>query len=80
MSGFLPTELVGFVDAGAAWTAAESAKIRFQTNSNERVPVVSAGIATRILLSYIPIELYYAHPFQRPGRNWVFGFNIIPGW
>jgi len=80
LSGFVPTELVGFVDAGAAWTANESAKIRFQTNSNERVPVVSAGIATRILLSYIPIELYYAHPFQRPGRNWVFGFNIIPGW
>ena len=37
-------------------------------------------VATRLLLSYIPIELYYAHPFQRPNRSWVFGFNIIPGW
>lgn len=80
LSGFIPTELVGFVDAGAAWTRSESAKIRFSTKTNERVPVVSAGIATRMLLSYIPIELYYAHPFQRPNSKWVFGFNIIPGW
>jgi WD40 repeat protein len=80
LSGFIPTELVGFVDAGAAWTASESAKIRFQTNTNERVPVVSAGVGVRMLLSYIPIELYYAHPFQRPDQQWVFGFNIIPGW
>jgi Tol biopolymer transport system component len=80
LSGFIPTELVGFADAGVAWTAAESAKIRFQSNTNERVPSVSAGIAVRMLLSYIPIELYYAHPFQRPDKNWVFGFNIIPGW
>ncbi len=80
LSGFIPTELVGFVDAGAAWTDNQSAKLKFKTNTNERVPVVSTGIATRLLLSYIPIELYYAHPFQRPGRNWVFGFNIIPGW
>lgn len=80
LSGFIPTELVGFVDAGAAWTSAESAKFKFQTNTNERVPVVSAGVGARLLLSYIPIELYYAHPFQRPDRSWVFGFNIIPGW
>jgi Tol biopolymer transport system component len=80
LSGFIPTELVGFADAGAAWTANESAKIKFQTNTNERVPVVSAGVAVRMLLSYIPIELYYAHPFQRPDKNWVFGFNITPGW
>jgi Tol biopolymer transport system component len=80
MSGFIPTELVGFVDAGVAWTDAEKAKVRFQSNTNDRVPSVSAGIAARLLLSYIPIELYYAHPFQRPDKNWVFGFNIIPGW
>jgi hypothetical protein len=42
--------------------------------------VVSAGAGLRMLLSYIPIEVYWAKPFQRPQRNWVFGFNIIPGW
>ena len=90
MSGFVPTELEGFVDAAAAWckkgesticpAGSESLKIKFAKNSPERVPVVSAGIGARILLSYIPIEVYYARPFQRPDSKWVFGFNIIPGW
>ena len=38
------------------------------------------GVGARFLLSYIPIEVYYARPFQRPDSKWVFGFNIIPGW
>jgi len=77
---FLPTELVGFIDAGAAWTEDEKLKVKFEQDSIERVPVFSAGIAARILLAYIPIEVYYAKPFQRPGEGWVFGFNIAPGW
>jgi len=44
------------------------------------VPVVSAGVSVRMLLSYIPLEFYWAKPFQRPGKGLVFGFNIIPGW
>ncbi len=79
-TGFIPTELFGFADAGVAWTRAERARIRFEKSTAERVPVVSVGAGLRLLLSYIPIELYYAKPFQRPARNWVFGFNIIPGW
>ena len=58
----------------------ESLKVKFATNTQERVPVVSAGVGARFLLSYIPIEVYYARPFQRPDSKWVFGFNIIPGW
>jgi len=79
-TGFLPTELTGFIDAGTAWTENEKPKLRYSTRSNERVPVVSAGIAARILLAYIPLEFYYAKPFQRPDAGWQFGFNIIPGW
>ena len=41
---------------------------------------MSVGAGARLLLSYIPLEFYYAKPFQRPGTGWVFGFNIIPGW
>jgi WD40 repeat protein len=90
LSGFVPTELEGFVDAAAAWcgkgqtticpAGTESVKLKFAKDTPERVPVVSAGIGARILLSYIPIEVYYARPFQRPDSKWVFGFNIIPGW
>jgi hypothetical protein len=79
-TGFIPTELVGFVDGGAAWTKQSKVTWAFKTNSVERTPVVSAGVAARMLLSYIPIELFYAKPFQRPTKGWVFGFNIIPGW
>jgi Tol biopolymer transport system component len=79
-TGFLPTELAGFVDVGTAWNAGESPKLKYATNTNERVPVVSVGVAARILLAYIPLEFYYAKPFQRPDAGWQFGFNIIPGW
>jgi hypothetical protein len=42
---------------------------------------VSTGISARVnLLGYAVIEAYYAHPFQRPGRNWVYGIQLAPGW
>jgi Tol biopolymer transport system component len=77
---FLPTELIAFTDVGAAWRRDEDVTWKFETDTNERVPVVSVGIGARILLSYIPIEIYAAKPFQRPLEDIVYGFNIIPGW
>jgi len=81
-SGFIPTEIAPFVDAGVAWTKGSSPKFRFTTDAAtpERVPVVSTGVSIRMLLSYIPLEFYWARPFQRPNRGWQFGFNILPGW
>ena len=76
-----PTELFGFVDAGAAWTKAQSVKFRFaRNNATDRVPVVSTGVGIRLLLAYIPLEFYAAKPYQRPQKGWVTGFNIAPGW
>ncbi len=77
---FLPTEIFGFADAGAAWTSNESVTWKWATSTNERVPVLSAGIGVRILLSYIPLEFYAAKAFQRPTEGTVYGFNIVPGW
>lgn len=79
-SGFVPTELVGFVDAGAAWSKTQHLDVRFASKTDDRVPVVSAGIGVRMLLAYIPLEFYWAKPFQRPDAGWQFGFNILPGW
>src|SRR5205085_3813686 len=76
----VPTELEVFADIGTAWNSGQTPKLKFQTNTGERVPVASVGIGTRILLSYIPIEIYAAKPFQRPDKNIVYGFNILPGW
>jgi len=22
----------------------------------------------------------FTHAFDRPGRGWIFGFNLMPGW
>jgi Tol biopolymer transport system component len=77
---FVPTEIMAFADVGAAWRQGDSPKIKYETNTRERVPVVSIGLGLRILLAYIPIEVYAAKPFQRPTEDIVYGFNIIPGW
>jgi len=77
---FLPTEIFGFADAGAAWSDDTSVDWNWATRTNERVPVFSVGVGLRILLSYIPIEVFAAKPFQRPDEDIVYGFNIVPGW
>ena len=77
---FLPTEIFAFGDAGAAWSDDTEVDWTFDTKTNGRVPVFSVGLGLRILLSYIPIEVYAAKPFQRPDEEIVYGFNIIPGW
>ncbi|GAC1435858.1 MAG: basic secretory protein-like protein [Thermoanaerobaculia bacterium] len=79
-ASFLPTELFGFADVGAAWQGNSKVTFKWQTNSKQRVPVASAGAGVRVLLSYIPIEFYVAKPFQRPNQSLVYGFNIMPGW
>lgn len=77
---WLPTEIFAFGDIGAAWGENSEVDWTWETNTNERVPVSSVGVGLRILLSYIPLEIYAAKPFQRPDEEVVYGFNIIPGW
>jgi outer membrane protein assembly factor BamA len=77
---YLPLTVSPFVDAGEAWNGGQSPTL--STNqATFRIPVVSAGVSARVnLLGYAVIEAYYAHPFQRPGRNWVYGIQLAPGW
>jgi Tol biopolymer transport system component len=77
---YLPTELEVFGDSGLAWNKGDHPKIRFERNTEDRVPVFSVGVGVRVLLSYIPLEFYMAKPFQRPDKGYVYGFNIMPGW
>jgi outer membrane protein assembly factor BamA len=78
---FLPLELSPFFDAGVAWRQGSSPQLRFDQNTTDRVPVFSTGITARAnVLGYAILELFYAHPFQRPGRGNVFGFQLAPGW
>jgi hypothetical protein len=77
---FLPTEIYGFFDLGAAWTEDEAVTWKWDTSTDERVPVASAGMGVRMLLSYIPLEFWVAKPFHRPEEELVYGFTITPGW
>jgi outer membrane protein assembly factor BamA len=76
-----PIEIAPFVDAGVAWTKASGPVWDLSTTSGDRTPVVSTGIASRVnLFGFAVFEVYYAHPFQRPGRSGVWGFVLQPGW
>jgi Tol biopolymer transport system component len=76
-----PIEIAPFVDAGVAWTKASGPVWDLSSTSGDRTPVVSTGIASRInLFGFAVFEVYYAHPFQRPGRSGVWGFLLQPGW
>jgi outer membrane protein assembly factor BamA len=78
---FLPTEVSPFVDAGYAWNQGDKLDFRFDRTTSDRVPVFSAGVTVRAnILGYAIGEFYWARPFQRPGKNWVFGFQLQPGW
>lgn len=76
-----PLEAVVFVDVGAAWRSGQAVDWRFARDTTDRVPVVSAGIAARVLLGgVLPLEVFYAKPYQRPREDATFGFMITTGW
>ena len=83
---YLPLEITGFVDGGAAWhgeedNRSEPLRLDFIRRTSDRVPVFSAGVAARAnILGYLVVEVFYAFPFQRPDRGWHFGWQIAPGW
>ncbi|MFT5141580.1 MAG: Tol biopolymer transport system component [Rhodothermales bacterium] len=78
---YLPTEITFFADAGVAWTDDQLPEWKFDRNSNGRVPVFSTGVSTRFnMFGYTVLEIFYAKPYQRPGKGPHWGFQIIPGW
>jgi Tol biopolymer transport system component len=80
---WLPTEIAPFFDVGVAWGDVRFAEggAEVETRALERVPVFSAGVTSRFnVLGYVILEVYWAHPFQRPERGSHIGFQIAPGW
>jgi Tol biopolymer transport system component len=74
--GPLPIEMALFTDAGVAWGQSTSTLF----GGANKDPVSSAGIAMRVnLFGFAVGELDYSRPFQRPGRGWVWQFNLMPG-
>jgi hypothetical protein len=92
---FLPVELSPFFDAGLMWTSDQKPVLKFKEEAADdtpptcanlsicaqRIPVFSTGLSARInVLGYLIFEMYYAKPFQRPTKGWVWGFQLAPGW
>ncbi|HEY5547063.1 MAG TPA: BamA/TamA family outer membrane protein [Gemmatimonadaceae bacterium] len=80
-SAFPPLEIAPFFDAGVAWTGTSAPVWSSASNSADRTPVMSTGVTSRLnLFGFAILEVYYARPFQRPGRGGVWGFLLQPGW
>jgi len=80
---FLPMTLAPFVDYGVAWTGNTTPSLSTtpSLDPRKRTAVVSTGLSARWnVLGYAILESYIAHPFQRPGKGWIWGFQLVPGW
>ena len=81
---YLPTELVLFADAGLAWDQGNPTRepnLTWSRSGTDRVPLVSTGVSARFsILGFLILEAYYAKPWQRPLKDWHWGFQIAPGW
>jgi hypothetical protein len=71
--GPIPVDIVGFFDAGVAWTNTTTPGFAGGT----RNWATSAGVGARFNFFGIVGEVDLVHPFQRPTRNliWVFTFT-----
>lgn len=69
------------IPASCTNSKAQQEQSLYGINCVDHIPVFSAGVTARVnLLGYFVLETYLAHPFQRPGKNWVVGVQLAPGW
>ena len=74
--GFLPIDLVGFYDAGVAWTSDEKASFL----DGPREILTSAGVGLRFnVLGFLLAEVDWVHPFDRPDKGGYLSFSFNSG-
>ena len=74
--GPLPLEAAFFADGGVTWGSSD----RFTVAKTDSKPVSSVGAALRVnVLGFAVAEINYVRPLQRPGRGWLWQFNLRPG-
>ena len=77
MYGPLPVEVAFFLDGGVTWNRGQRPSI---FNGGTREPVTSGGVSLRTnLFGFATAQMDYARPFDRPGRGWIWGFSLTPG-
>jgi Tol biopolymer transport system component len=80
--GILPLDFVAFYDAGIAWglESEDDSENKPFFLGGSRKPLTSAGIGVRMnLLGYLILGFNAVKPFNRPNKDWVFQFTIMPG-
>jgi outer membrane protein assembly factor BamA len=79
--GPLPIELLAFADAGVAWNDGQRVRLeRGPGTAGERHLVTSVGTGFRFnVFGYAVIEVDYVRPLDRPNKNWIWQFNLSPG-
>ena len=76
MYGPVPIEVAFFLDGGVTWSKGQKPSF---LNGN-REPVSSGGISLRTnLMGFAVAQIDFARPFDRPGRGWIWGFSLTPG-
>ena len=74
--GPFPIEMAFFADAGTAWTSDTTPTLL----GGDRDWVRSVGAALRLnAFGYAVLELDYVRPLDRPGRGWLWQFNVTQG-
>jgi outer membrane protein assembly factor BamA len=74
--GPLPIEMAVFADSGVAW--GQNSSTLFGGANKE--PVTSVGATMRAnLFGFAVGEINYVRPLDRPGRGWLWQFNLRPG-
>jgi outer membrane protein assembly factor BamA len=76
MYGALPVEIAFFGDAGVAWSS--DGKPEFLGGNRDWVRSVGAALRFNAF-GYAIGELDYVRPLDRPGRGWMWQFNLTPG-
>jgi surface antigen Omp85-like protein/WD40 repeat protein len=76
--GALPIDFDIFGDGGVAWNKGETPS--FSSSGGNRSAVYSAGAGLRFnLFGFAILEFNAVHPFERPGKNWVWEVNFQQG-
>jgi hypothetical protein len=74
--GALPLDFMIFGDGGVAWDS----DIDPSFAGGSREPVFSAGAGLRFnLFGFAVAEVNLVRPFDRPAKDWVWEFNLQPG-
>jgi Tol biopolymer transport system component len=74
--GALPLDFTIFGDGGLAWESDVDPSFA----GGDREPVFSAGAGFRFnLFGFAVAEVNLVRPFDRPGKGWLWEFNLQPG-